>query len=149
MMTSTHLAVLDMAVATGVMEGAPPYQLTCVRYSKPVLAFQSLQSPQLLALAALAAVAAAAAAALFLAVQGGKRRRRRNADDKNSFVADIFEGKKLKYCFKASRQGELSLVPHQGQSKAWSITPSQIIFSWACHKKHWCAEDHLLCNSSL
>ena len=45
MMTSTHLAVPDMAVATGVMEGAPPYQLTCVRYSKPVLAFQSLQFP--------------------------------------------------------------------------------------------------------
>ena len=73
-------------------------------------------SLQLLALAALAAVAAAAAAALFLAVQGGKRRRRRTADDKNSFVADIFEGKKLKYCFKASRQVKLSLVPHQGQT---------------------------------
>ena len=45
MKTSTHLAVLVMAVAMGVMEGAPPFQLTCVRYSKPVLAFQSLQFP--------------------------------------------------------------------------------------------------------
>ena len=83
---------------------------TCVSVPIPSI------PPQLLALAALAAVAAAAAAALFLAVQGGKRRRRRTADDKNSFVADIFEGKKLKYCFKASRQVELSLMPHQGQT---------------------------------
>ena len=57
---------------------------------------------------------------MFLAVQGGKRRRRRSADDKNSFVADIFEGKKLKYYFKASRQVELSLVPHQpGPNLSW------------------------------
>ena len=59
----------------------------------------SLELPnlcQLLALGALAALAAAAGAAIFLAVQNGRRRRRkRNTDGDVDGLASLLEGKKM------------------------------------------------------